>query len=308
MFTALPFLIASPTTGLISLWSAFSLGVLHGFEPGHGKGIVSAYVAGKKPNVLELLGLCGILTLSHSIGAFSLVLLGLAFGGSLNQLDSAFIQSVHILAASFVVVLGIHLLWQQKMLIKVLLFPSATTEKETEEVEQESIALEADHQHTKDDSCCMPTPAMPSTRDRSSIYKELWLLGLSSGIKPCPMSLILVASSLQIGQWYGWTQGIFTILSFSLGMGVFLCSVGLTVLFVTRKIEGKAKPVKQHPWYALIKQYLPLISASIILLSGLFFLWMAIMNPVEATSEDSEKGSIRRASVVTYGTPSGYVV
>ena len=109
MFPLLPFLIASPTTGIISLWSAFSLGVLHGFEPGHGKGIVSAYVAGKKPNVLELLGLCGILTLSHSIGAFSLVLLGLAFGGSLNQLDPAFIQSVHILAGSFVVVLGIHL-------------------------------------------------------------------------------------------------------------------------------------------------------------------------------------------------------
>jgi nickel/cobalt exporter len=279
MFSMLPFLIASPTTGIISLWSAFSLGVLHGFEPGHGKGIVSAYVAGKKPNVLELLGLCGILTLSHSIGAFSLVLLGLAFGGSLNQLDPAFIQSVHILAASFVVVLGIHLLWQQKSLIKALISPTSTTEKETD---AESITLEADHQHA-DNACCMPTPAMPSTRDRASIYKEIWLLGLSSGIKPCPMSLILVASSLQIGQWYGWTQGIFTILSFSSGMGIFLCSVGLTVLFVTRKIEGKAQTVKQHPWYALIKQYLPLVSALVILLSGLFFVWLAMSTPPETT-------------------------
>jgi nickel/cobalt transporter (NicO) family protein len=277
MFSMLPFLIASPTTGLISLWSAFSLGVLHGFEPGHGKGIVSAYVAGKKPNVFEILGLCGILTLSHSVGAFSLVLLGLAFGGSLNQLNPAFIQSIHILAASFVVILGIHLLWQQRTLIKAS-FSSASTSENTVE-----------HTHThdagddEDASCCMPTPEMTSTRDRASIYKEIWLLGLSSGIKPCPMSLILVASSLQIGQWYGWTQGVFTILCFSLGMGVFLGSVGLTVLFVTRKIEGKANPVKQHPWYALIKQYLPLISATIILLSGLFFLWMAISNPAEAT-------------------------
>ena len=274
MFSMLPFLIASPTTGLISLWSAFSLGVLHGFEPGHGKGIVSAYVAGKKPNVLELLGLCGILTLSHSIGAFSLVLLGLAFGGSLNQLDPAFIQSVHILAGSFVVVLGIHLLWQQKSLIKAS-FSLAS---------KNSSEVEYTHTHSsEDEACCLPTPAMPSTRDRASIYKEIWLLGLSSGIKPCPMSLILVASSLQIGQWYGWTQGIFTILSFSLGMGVFLCSVGLTVLFVTRKIESKANPVKQHPWYAFIKQYLPLISAVVILLSGLFFVWLAITNPAETT-------------------------
>jgi nickel/cobalt exporter len=277
MFPVLPFLIASPTTGVISLWSAFSLGVLHGFEPGHGKGIVSAYVAGKKPNVLELLGLCGILTLSHSVGAFSLVLLGLVFGGSLNQLNPAFIQSVHILAASFVVMLGIHLLWQQRTLIRTVIAnrsPAETTKDPT---------------HTHDevddstDSCCMPTPEMPATRDRASIYKEIWLLGLSSGIKPCPMSLILVASSLQIGQWYGWMQGVFTILCFSLGMGVFLCSVGLTVLFVARKIDRKAQPVKQHPWYALIKQYLPLVSAGVILLSGLFFLWLAITSPAETT-------------------------
>jgi nickel/cobalt exporter len=279
MFAALPFLVASPTTGLISLWTAFSLGVLHGFEPGHGKGIVSAYVVGKKPSVLELLGLCGILTLSHSVGAFSLVLLGLSFGGSLHQLNPAFIKGVHLLAASFVVILGSYLLWQQRDLLQALTTKPASV--------GDTPAEKHHHHHTQPTgetaACCLPTPEMLPTKNRSTIYKEIWLLGLSSGLKPCPMSLILVASSLQIGQWYGWTQGVFTILSFSLGMGLFLCCVGLTVLFVTRKIEGKETPFNQHPWFTLIKQYLPLISATIILLSGLFFLYLAIITPAEAT-------------------------
>jgi nickel/cobalt exporter len=272
----LPLLLAFPVTTTFSVWTTFSLGVLHGLEPGHGKAIVSAYVVGKRPNVLQIMGLCGVLTIAHSVGALGLVLLGLAFGGTLAQLNPVFMKAVHILAASFVLILGIMLLWQQRAVFQSFSGGS---------VEREDTAVHRHHHHPADEGvlCCTtepPSVLVNSTQSSVAIYREIWLLGLASGLKPCPLSLFIVTSSLQVGQVAGWLQGLLALFCFSLGMGVVLGAIGFGVRFVTLGLAGQHSAVLQQAWWMSLQRYLPLISAGLIFISGGVFLYWAITNPL----------------------------
>lgn len=284
---AVPLLLALPTVATaFSVWTTFSLGILHGLEPGHGKAIVSAYVVGKRPNVLQILGLCGVLTIAHSVGALGLVLLGLAFGGTLAQLNPWFVKAVHIVAAAFVLILGVMLLWQQRLVLRQLLGGSAVVQQGELVAGKSVVAI---HQHADEEqSCCVePTNSVLDNPSASStaVYRELWLLGVASGLKPCPLSLFIVTSSLQVGQVAGWVQGILTLFCFSLGMGAVLGTIGLVVRFVTIRLAGNHSGLLQQPWWVTVQRYLPLASATLIFVSGCLFLYWAAIHPLSVVTE-----------------------
>lgn len=289
-FVAMPFLLALPTVATaFSVWTTFSLGILHGLEPGHGKAIVSAYVAGKRPNVLQILGLCGVLTVAHSVGALGLVLLGLAFGGTLAQLNPWFVKAVHILAAAFVLILGLMLLWQQRQLLRQLVGGSVVEQAGEQLAEKNVIHHDHYHQYADEEqSCCVESSSGVFTNPSASstaVYRELWLLGVASGLKPCPLSLFIVTSSLQVGQVAGWVQGILTLFCFSLGMGVVLGTIGLVVRFVTVRLAGRHSVLLQQPWWVMVQRYLPLASATLIFVSGCLFLYWAVVHPLSVVIE-----------------------
>ena len=282
---AVPLLLALPTVATaFSVWTTFSLGILHGLEPGHGKAIVSAYVVGKRPNVLQILGLCGVLTVAPSVGALGLVLLGLAFGGTLAQLNPWFVKAVHILAAAFVLILGLMLLWQQRLVLRQLVGGSAVAQQVAEK-----NVVDHHYYHTDEEqSCCVESASSvldnPSASS-TAVYRELWLLGVASGLKPCPLSLFIVTSSLQVGQVAGWVQGILTLFCFSLGMGVVLGTIGLVVRFVTVRLAGRHSVLLQQPWWVTVQRYLPLASATLIFISGCLFLYWATIHPLSVVTE-----------------------
>jgi ABC-type nickel/cobalt efflux system permease component RcnA len=65
---------------VLLLLAAFGWGALHALSPGHGKGMVAAYLVGTRGSARHAVALGGIVTLTHTIGVFALgvVTLGLS--------------------------------------------------------------------------------------------------------------------------------------------------------------------------------------------------------------------------------------
>ncbi|WP_456419373.1 HoxN/HupN/NixA family nickel/cobalt transporter [Methanocaldococcus infernus] len=63
---------------------AFTLGMLHALEPGHGKSVIAAYVSGTKVNVKDAILLGLTITLSHTFVVFLLGILSIYLLNSIN--------------------------------------------------------------------------------------------------------------------------------------------------------------------------------------------------------------------------------
>ncbi len=63
---------------LVALGLALFWGSAHALTPGHGKSIVAAYLVGSRGRARDALALGGIVTVTHTIGVFTLGLVTLA--------------------------------------------------------------------------------------------------------------------------------------------------------------------------------------------------------------------------------------
>ena len=53
---------------------AFAMGAMHALSPGHGKAMVAAYLVGTKGKPRDAVALGGIVTATHTVGVFALLL------------------------------------------------------------------------------------------------------------------------------------------------------------------------------------------------------------------------------------------
>ncbi len=63
---------------VLLLLAAFGWGAVHALSPGHGKGMVAAYLVGTRGRARDAIALGGIVTVTHTIGVFALGLVTLA--------------------------------------------------------------------------------------------------------------------------------------------------------------------------------------------------------------------------------------
>jgi ABC-type nickel/cobalt efflux system permease component RcnA len=90
--------------------------------------------------------------------------------------------------------------------------------------------------------------------------KELFTLGVTGGIIPCPAALVVLLSALSLGR-VGF--GLVLIVSFSLGLAVVLIITGLLRVYARRLMtRGQGDG-------ALVRRWLPLTSSAVITIVGL---------------------------------------
>jgi high-affinity nickel-transport protein len=204
------------TTRSMSLWFlitaafiALGLGALHALEPGHGKTIVAAYLVGSRGTARHafLLGL--IVTASHTAGVFAL--------GAITLYASRYIVPeqlypwLGVFSGLTIAGLGGYMFLRRWS------------------------GLDLDHSHTTGQlhshwfpSSNKSSAAAPAENGKSVSLYQLFALGITGGIIPCPAALVVLLSAFALHRI---GLGFFLIVAFSLGLAAVLIGFGMLMVY-----------------------------------------------------------------------------
>jgi len=236
------------TTRRLSLWFlitaafiAFGLGALHALEPGHGKTIVAAYLVGSRGTARHALVLGLIVTASHTAGVFAL--------GAITLYASRYIVPeqlypwLGVFSGLTIAGLGGYMFLRRWS------------------------GLDLDHSHTSGQlhghwfssskqSAVSPEPAAPARP--VSLY-QLFALGITGGIIPCPAALVVLLSAFALHRI---GLGFFLIIAFSLGLAGVLISFGMLMVY------GRRFMARLQVNGPLTTRWLPVASAAFMTVLG----------------------------------------
>jgi ABC-type nickel/cobalt efflux system permease component RcnA len=242
---------------------AFWFGALHALEPGHGKTMVAAYLAGAKgtPKHAAILG--SMVTFTHTISVF---ILGLA-----TMFLSRYIMPDRI-SKVLGVVSGLSIVWIGGMMLwrrarKLSKAPHAHHRHPHTHTHGHVHPHTHDHVHAHTHEHAQAKAPAAHSQTHSHVPEgdisigSLIALGASGGLVPCPSALILLLSAISIGRV---GLGMVLLLSFSLGLAIVLTLTGLAVLYAKNLLpEGKRKDNAFFRW-------MPVLSAAAIVIIGVF--------------------------------------
>ena len=226
---------------------AVGLGGLHALEPGHGKTIVAAYLVGSKGTARHafLLGL--VVTISHTAGVFAL--------GAITLYASRYIvpEQLYPWLGAFsgvtIAALGCYLLLRRL----------------TGTAADHSHMPGSSHAHWRfwvrsDDAEAGVDPALAVSGPQSVSLAQLFTLGITGGIIPCPAALIVLLSAFALHRI---GLGFFLIVAFSVGLASVLIGFGMSMVYARHlmsrlQVDGP-----------LTRRWLPVVSSSFITILGL---------------------------------------
>jgi ABC-type nickel/cobalt efflux system permease component RcnA len=235
------------TTRSMSFWFfitagfiALGLGALHALEPGHGKTIVAAYLVGSRGTARHafLLGL--IVTASHTAGVFAL--------GAITLYASRYIVPeqlypwLGVFSGLTIAGLGGYMFLRRWS------------------------GLDLDHSHTSGQlhshwfpSATREAAPQPAPTGKSVSLYQLFALGITGGIIPCPAALVVLLSAFALHRI---GLGFFLIVAFSLGLAAVLIAFGMLMVYGRRfmarlRVDGP-----------LTTRWLPVASAAFMTVLG----------------------------------------
>ena len=220
---------------LVLLAAAFAWGALHALSPGHGKGMVAAYLVGTRGSARDALALGAIVTFTHTAGVFALGLVTLAL--TQYVLPEDVYPWLNLVAGLLIVGVGLGVLrsriaWGRRQ-------------------------REAAHAHPDGHAHSHAHGPVDTSR------RGLVAMGVSAGLIPCPSALVVLLAALT-QQRVG--LGLVLIVAFSLGLAVTLTALGLAVVFGRR--AGSRVPGARRLAASRLGAALPALSTLAILALG----------------------------------------
>ena len=236
------------TTRSMGLWFlitagfiALGLGALHALEPGHGKTIVAAYLVGSRGTARHALLLGLIVTASHTAGVFAL--------GAITLYASRYIVPeqlypwLGVFSGLTIAGLGGYMFLRRWS------------------------GLDLDHSHTSGQlhghwfssskqNAVVPQPTEPA---KSVSLYQLFALGITGGIIPCPAALVVLLSAFALHRI---GLGFFLIIAFSLGLAAVLIAFGMLMVY------GRRFMAKVRADGPLTTRWLPVASAAFMTILG----------------------------------------
>ena len=234
------------TTRKLSLWFlitaafiAFGLGAFHALEPGHGKTIVAAYLVGSRGTARHALLLGAIVTSSHTAGVFAL--------GAITLYASRYIVPeqlypwLGVFSGLTIAGLGGYIFLRRWS------------------------GLDLDHSHTSGQlhghwfSSRKTDAPQPIAPVKSVSLSQLFALGITGGIIPCPAALVVLLSAFALHRV---GLGFFLIIAFSLGLAAVLISFGMLMVY------GRRFMARLQVNGPLTTRWLPVASAAFMTVLG----------------------------------------
>jgi len=238
------------TTRSMSLWFlitaafiALGLGALHALEPGHGKTIVAAYLVGSRGTAWHAVLLGLIVTASHTAGVFAL--------GAITLYASRYIVPeqlypwLGVFSGLTIAGLGGYMFLRR----------------------WNGHDLGHTHPHTPGQSHSHWFPSakhntaahQPIEPAKSVSLYQLFALGITGGIIPCPAALVVLLSAFALHRI---GLGFFLIIAFSLGLAAVLIAFGMLMVYAR---QFMARLRMDGP---LTTRWLPVASAAFMTVLG----------------------------------------
>ena len=235
---------------VIALLVAAALGALHALEPGHGKTVVAAYLVGSRGTARHALILGLIVTASHTAGVY---LLGaVTFFASQYVVPERLYPWVALASGLTIAALGLSLFWRR------------FKEGAAGHAHRHDHVHEHGHAHGHEGHHHHHEHGVVSLR-------QLWALGITGGIVPCPAALVVLLSALSLRR-VGF--GLLLIVAFSLGLALVLIAIGMLMVYARRLV---ARFDERGP---LVTRWLPLASSAVMILLGVSIALQAVAGGV----------------------------
>jgi nickel/cobalt exporter len=240
---------------LTAAFIAVGLGGLHALEPGHGKTIVAAYLVGSKGTARHALLLGLIVTISHTAGVFAL--------GAITLYASRYILPEQLYpwlgAFSGLTIAGLGCY----MLLRRLTGTATDHSHAPGDVAGHWTFWKRSKGTEQVDTAPVPEKASPA---QTVSLAQLFTLGITGGILPCPAALIVLLSAFALHRI---GLGFFLIVAFSVGLAAVLIGFGMLMVYARRfmthlQIDGP-----------LTKRWLPAASSAFITVLGLILTFQA---------------------------------
>jgi nickel/cobalt transporter (NicO) family protein len=206
---------------VLLLLVAFGWGALHALSPGHGKAMVAAYLIGTRGTARHAVSLGAIVTITHTIGVFTLGFVTLLL--SQYILPEDLYPWLNLTAGLMVLLVGLAVLRSR--------IRSARLRGTHAHNHHHHHGDDHDHDHGgHDHSHDIP--------DRVT-WRGLFGMGAAAGLIPCPSALVVLLGAIaqhQVG------LGLLLIGAFSLGLAATLTALGIGVVYAKRALARVRVP------------------------------------------------------------------
>jgi nickel/cobalt exporter len=247
----------------LALIVAVGLGALHALEPGHGKTVVAAYLAGSRGTPRHALYLGLIVTATHTAGVYLL--------GAVTLYLSHYVVPERLypwlggVSGLLITCLGCGLLARRYVGAS-----QVHTHDHSHAHHHSHLHTHTHHHGTIDHEHPAPHEGSPaqSLVEETMSFRALLALGVTGGIVPCPAALVVLLSAIAL-QRVGF--GLLLIVAFSAGLAGVLMMLGLLMVsarHVIARVQGEGR---------LMTRWLPLTSAAVITVFGLVMLAQALL-------------------------------
>jgi nickel/cobalt exporter len=238
---------------LFALVVAAGLGAFHALEPGHGKTVVAAYLVGARGTAWHALMLGLIVTVSHTAGVY--LLGGVTLYAQRYVMPERLYPWIGLLSGLTVAGLGFFLFLRRYA---------------GHDTHQHDHAEHDGDEHGHEHGDGVHTHAHGHHPHHHHVsasgevtLKELFALGVTGGIVPCPAALVVLLSALSLGRL---AFGLVLITAFSVGLAAVLILIGLLMVYARQamaRFQGEG---------AVVTRWLPLASSAVMAVLGI---WIA---------------------------------
>jgi nickel/cobalt transporter (NicO) family protein len=251
----------------LTLWYfpiAVLLGALHALEPGHAKSLTAAYLIGIKGTFADAITLGLAVAITHSMLVVGLVALAVYVGANYEN-QSAFAEQVthqfEIIFAGIIIVIALFMLlrrWRQYR--ASALAAEAHAHEHAHGIEHAHDHGHCHHGHNHQ----LPESVVAGERPS---FLQIIAFGATGGMIPCPASIVVMLLAVSAHQA---SIGMIIVLGFSIGLAVALVGVGMLVVSGLRHLT-------QHRHFEKWSARAPLVSAAVLLASGVFALGRSLL-------------------------------
>ena len=191
---------------MYTLPAVIGLGALHSLEPGHGKGIITAYLISSGAKIKDAIAIGLISALAHTL---SITLLAISASSAVKVIMPENLTNWFQLISGIVVIyIGLNIITQR------LFDYYETKQKTNKEHESNECSSQCNHHHLKPHSS-------PSSRS------NLFLTGFFTGIIPCPSALAILLAAVSADKI---PLGLGLVVAFSMGGAITMVAIAVFVV------------------------------------------------------------------------------
>ncbi|MDP4125855.1 MAG: sulfite exporter TauE/SafE family protein [Bacillota bacterium] len=219
-----------------TLPAVIGLGALHSLEPGHGKGVITAYLISSGAKITDAVMIGLISAVAHTL---SIVLLAVSASSTIKVLlPENLTYWFQLISGIIVIYIGLNMITQR-------IFNHFEAKKQSH--------------HSQDGHCCNSHCShhhfeLSST---SSSRSNLFLTGFFTGIVPCPSALAILLAAVAANKI---PLGLGLVGAFSIGSAIMMVAIAILVVRASHTIQ------KLERWQVVNR--LALVSSFLIIFLG----------------------------------------